>query len=103
METTEELATFLVQVGFDDFPPETVKLAKELAMHAVGAMLAGSVQPASKIVAKHVKAMRGKAEAGYIGGPLRVPVSNAAFVNGLSGHALELEDDALSGVSTVTV
>lgn len=91
MGTTEKLARFVMETGYSDFPKEVVGVTKNHILDCLGAMLAGSREPVSQIVMRYVKNNGGVAEAGAIGGGFRTSLSNAALVNGTSGHARELE------------
>ncbi len=91
MGTTEKLAKFVIHTGYSDFPEEVVRVTKDHILDCLGGMLAGSRERVSQIVMKYVKNGGGVAEVGVIGGGFRTSLSNAALINGTSGHATELE------------
>ncbi len=91
MGTTEKLAKFVIETRYSDFPEEVVRVTKDHILDCLGGILAGSREPVSQIVMKYVKNGGGAAEVGVIGGGFRTSLSNAALVNGTSGHGAELE------------
>ncbi len=104
MSPLEQLARFVVETSFRDFPQDVTRFSKELVLSCLGGILAGSTWPAGEIVAKYVKEMAGTPEAGVIGAGFRAPAQNAAFVNGVAAHATELEDDSFpEAASTITL
>jgi 2-methylcitrate dehydratase PrpD len=88
---TGQVSEFIVGTRFDQIPKEVVQIAKEFVLDSVGVQLIGSREPVSKIVREYVKAEGGTPEAGVIGGGFRTSVTHAAFLNGTSNHAPELE------------
>ena len=50
MGTTEKLAQFIVETGYESIPPEAVHAAKRAMIDTFGVMLAGSKEPASKSI-----------------------------------------------------
>lgn len=103
-QTTRRLAEFVVNTRYGDFPPETVKLAKELILHCLGGNLGGVKEPPSRIVINFVKKSGGKREAGVIGAGFKSSVENAAYVGGVTPHAIEVEDGSWPGAaSPITV
>ena len=104
MGTTEVLARYLVDTRYSDIPDEAVEAAKRLVLDCLGATLRGSRERVSQIAIKYVKDSGGIAESGVIGGGFSTSLTNAAFVNGTSAHALELESvGRYSGSNICTV
>jgi 2-methylcitrate dehydratase PrpD len=93
MALADRLAEFVADTNFDDIPNETVSFTKHLASKIVAAMLNGSTTSAGRKTASYIKAKQGVAEAGVIGARFRCTLEDAAFVNGITSHASELEDD----------
>ena len=91
MNTTDTLAKFLVETKSDDIPEEAMNLAKGFICYGLGYMLGGSREEVTQMAIRVVKEEGGADECGVVGGGFRTSLTNAVFVNGLSGHALELE------------
>lgn len=91
MNFTDQISEFTVGVPFEQIPMEVVRVAKEFVLDSVGVQLIGSREPVSKIVREYIKEDGGIPEAGVIGGGFRTSVTHAAFLNGTSNHAPELE------------
>jgi len=91
--TTEELASFLARVRFEDLPEEATERAKELFLDWLGSALAGKG-------ARPVQALERFAETmGPGDGPSEILVSRrrtsplfAALVNGAASHVVEQDD-----------
>jgi len=92
MDLTRQLARFVCETQFKDIPQETVNKAKECFLDWHGVALAGTTDPASKIITQYVLASGGKPEASLIGSNLKTDMGNAALANGLIGHALDFDD-----------
>jgi 2-methylcitrate dehydratase PrpD len=88
---TGQVSEFIVGARFDQIPEAVVQIAKEFVLDSVGVQLIGSREPVSKIVREYIKGEGGTPEAGVIGGGFRTSVTHAAFLNGTSNHAPELE------------
>ncbi|MFC1918793.1 MmgE/PrpD family protein [Chloroflexota bacterium] len=95
MEATEKLARFIVETGFEKMPAETVPIVKHRLLDTLGVTLAGSREPAAKIITNLVKKLGGEPAAGVIGGKFRTSAPNAALANGTMGHALDYDDAGL--------
>ncbi len=91
MELTDQISEFIGRTHFEQIPKEVVRIAKEFVLDSVGVQLVGSSEPVSKIAREYIKENGGTSEAGVIGGGFRTSVTNAAFLNGTSNHAPELE------------
>jgi len=90
LSAMERLAQFCVQTRFDDLPVALVTQAKRHILDTFGAALAG----AGSEVAKQAQAVF-RDEPGDTpvwGTPLRTSTAQAAMLNGISAHALELDD-----------
>jgi 2-methylcitrate dehydratase PrpD len=104
MALADQLAEFVAYTDFDHIPKEAVTYTKHLASKIVAAMLNGSATTAGKKSAAYIKSKKGVPEAGIIGAGFRCPLEDAAFVNGITSHAAELEDDQFpSSASDITV
>jgi 2-methylcitrate dehydratase PrpD len=91
MGTTEKLVKFVLDTSYSDLPAEAVTIAKNFVLDCLGAMLAASRERVTQMLVRYIKDSGGVAEVGVIGGGFRTSLENAAFVNGTSTHAVELE------------
>ena len=94
---THELVSFAVNTRFADLPEETVEIAKRCIVDGTAVMMAGSTEPAAIILREFAREVSGAREARTLGKhSMMVPVHLAAQINGISGHALDWDDTALS-------
>jgi 2-methylcitrate dehydratase PrpD len=105
MGTTEQIAQFVVQTSYASIPGEAVAVAKNAILDGLGVMVAGSTEPAAKIIAEHIKGLGGAPQAGVIAQGFRTSVVPAALANGTIAHALDYDDvlTPMTGHPTVVV
>ena len=89
---TRELAKFLVATNFEDLHVSVQRHAKLCILDWLGASLAGSVEPPSRIVRAVIRDLGGKKESTVIGAHEKTTCLNAALANGIAGHTIELDD-----------
>lgn len=89
---TAVLAAYAAGLRYEDIPPQVVDKVKACVLDAIGCMVFGATLPWTRIVADVVRDEGGAPQASLIGSRVRVPVSQAVFVNGSAGHAFELDD-----------
>jgi 2-methylcitrate dehydratase PrpD len=94
MGATGDIAEWVCGTDYSAFNSTVVKYSKDLCINALGGSLAGSTRRAGQTVIRYVKECRAHPEAGIIGGGFRTSIEYAAFANGSTYHATELEDDA---------
>ncbi|MBD9611419.1 MmgE/PrpD family protein [Pseudomonas sp. PDM02] len=89
-ERLQRLAQFCVDTRFEDLPPVLVAQAKRHILDTFGATLAG----ADSDVAKQARLVFSGETGGTLvwGADLRVGSAQAAMLNGVAAHALELDD-----------
>ena len=89
-ERMQRLAQFCVDTRFEDLPPALVAQAKRHILDTFGATLAG----ADSDVAKQARLVFAGETGGTLvwGADLRVGAAQAAMLNGVAAHALELDD-----------
>jgi 2-methylcitrate dehydratase PrpD len=92
LSVTKKLADFVVETTFDDLPDGVTEHAKVCILDWIGVALAGSLKPPSRIIASIIREMAGREEAAVIGMGFRTSCPNAALVNGVMGHSVELDD-----------
>jgi len=94
---TDELIAFILETTYDDLPAEAIEIAKKCIVDGTACMMAGSTEPAADILRARVAHIGGVEECHILGkGSMLAPLHMAAQVNGISGHALDWDDTALS-------
>ncbi len=94
---TKSVVRFVEAARFENFPDEALAIAKHCIIDGLGVMLAGSTQAAGEIVRDFANDFGSKQEATAFGrSPLKTSMSQAALVNGTSGHALDWDDTQLT-------
>jgi 2-methylcitrate dehydratase PrpD len=96
------LAAFVDRLAFADIPAEVARRAQHLILDGTGIALAST---GFDFAHRTLTAMRGLAGAGdtpVIGLPDRLPLRDAALVNGVLIHGLDFDDTHLGGVVHAT-
>ncbi len=91
-DKTGELAHKLCQVYFSDFPASTVRKAKLHLLDTLGAGLAGSKSAETQRVWHGLGLRTDAGRSAVWGMPQDIGPRSASFINGVSAHALELDD-----------
>lgn len=86
------LANKIAATGFDDFPDATVKKAKLHILDTFGVAVAGSASAETRMTLTALGVEVSTGASGIWGTPLSLDARTAALVNGVSAHALELDD-----------
>ncbi len=89
---TERLARFTAETEYAKLPVEAVAAAKRAMLDYAGVTLAGSKEPAGRIMANLVRQMGCTPRAVVVGSGFRTSSSNAALANGTMVHALDYDD-----------
>jgi 2-methylcitrate dehydratase PrpD len=92
VRATAHIAEFVTKSRWEDCPAEAVETARRAILDCLGVMLAGSVEPAARIVADVARAEGGSPLATVVGTPLRTGTVWAALANGTAAHALDFDD-----------
>lgn len=92
MSLTRTLAEHVISTRFQDLPAEAVVQAKRAILDTVGVGLAGSREPAARIVAEIVQELGGRDQATAAGFGFRCSAPDAALINGTAAHALDYDD-----------
>src|SRR5262252_9366896 len=105
MRATSHLAEFVTKSRWEDCPAEAVEAARRAILDCLGVMLAGSVEPAARLVTDVARAEGGSPLATVVGTPLRTGAVWAALANGTAAHALDFDDTnfAMMGHPTAPV
>jgi 2-methylcitrate dehydratase PrpD len=91
-DISAQLAAKLCNVRFSDFPASTVHKAKLHILDTLGAALAGSASAETQIAWRALGLQMDKGSAAAWGMPFDLSPRSASFINGISAHALELDD-----------
>jgi 2-methylcitrate dehydratase PrpD len=93
---TKELVEYTVSTSYENYPGEVIEKTKLLILDNIGCALGGSRSPIGKAVLDPFRNMGGSEEATVIGGGVKVPCIQAAFVNGTMANALDFDDAYLA-------
>jgi 2-methylcitrate dehydratase PrpD len=99
------LAEFALGLDAAALPDDVTARARHCLLDWIGVTVAGAAEPLSRIVREEAAAEGGRPEAMVFGAVERLPVVQAALVNGTASHALDYDDviAALLGHPTVAV
>ena len=103
MGATEKIAKWIVDTGYEDIPPDAIRVANESCFDLLGVILAGSTQPVADIIQQYVTDQGGNGEATVLASGQRSTSSQAALANGTMGHALDYDDFGGFGHPTVAI
>lgn len=101
MGPTERLARFVVETRIENIPVRAVETAKLVILDALGVTLAGSRQPAARILTDYVRELGAAPRAGVIGADLRTAPPLSALVNGSMAFILDYDDDLHGSIHTL--
>lgn len=89
---TSKLVEFICKTGFDDLSPAAVKMAGLAILDWMGSAAAGGRYSPAQAMLGVVEELGGSPEATLLAGGGRSSCLNAALVNGLISHIVELDD-----------
>jgi 2-methylcitrate dehydratase PrpD len=99
---SEVLATFVGDTAADRIPPAVANRAKYLILDAVGIALASTTYDFAHRAMTAIGGLAGPGEAAVIGMPARLPLRDAALVNGILIHGLDFDDTHSGGIIHAT-
>ncbi len=94
MGVTEKIGTFVLETG--TIPDEVRALGTKHLVNGIAVMLSGATEESGAIVRAHLEEIGGKAQATVLGTSLRAPLQQAAWANGVAGHAMDYDDTQLA-------
>ena len=103
MGATERIAEWVVNTGYEDIPPEAIRVANESCFDLLGVILAGSTEPVGEIIRGYVEDQGAAAQATILASGLQSSLANTALANGTMGHALDYDDFGGFGHPTVAI
>lgn len=86
------LSQFICRTSFDELPEPLVVKAKQHLLDTLGAALAGSQTPLTQRALRAMNASESEGASGIWGADYGLSARNAALINGIAAHALELDD-----------
>src|SRR5258707_6649777 len=92
MNTTSMLAEFITKSRLEAFPEAALDGARRAFLDCLGVMLAGSIEPAARILQQVAQAEGGLPLATVVGTGRRTGAVWAALCNGTAAHALDFDD-----------
>ena len=92
MGTTTRLAEFVLKSAWEDLPAAAIERAKAAILDTIGVMLAGSVEPAARIIQRLAEEEGGVPRCTVVGTGRRTGAVWAALANGTAAHALDFDD-----------
>src|SRR6187551_68467 len=97
------LAEFAANMRYDDIPPPVRELAKLLILDALGCGLAATDYEFARSTLAGAHALGGDGPCAVIGNQQRLPLRDAALVNGVLLHGLDFDDSNFLGIVHPTV
>jgi 2-methylcitrate dehydratase PrpD len=92
MNATALLAEFVTKSRLEDCPEAAVEAARRAILDCLGVMLAGSIEPAARILQHVAQAEGGSPLCSVVGTTQRTGAVWAALCNGTAAHALDFDD-----------
>jgi 2-methylcitrate dehydratase PrpD len=99
---SEDLAQFVGNFSIDDVPTAVTARAKYLILDAVGIALASTTYDFAHRAVTAILGLAGSGDTVIIGMPERLPVRDAALINGILIHGLDFDDTHSGGVIHAT-
>jgi len=92
-QVTKMLAEHVAKLRYEELPPEVIKSAKQHILDGLGNQIAASaISEHARIVAGMMHKWGGTPESTVVGYGYKLPAPNAALVNAMLGHGVELDD-----------
>ena len=89
---TKRLAEFVVDTRTTDIPAPVLAGSRYALIDTLGCALAGTLEPAAELAAQWAQEMGAPGKATVWGRNLTTSAAEAAFANGIAGHALDFDD-----------
>jgi 2-methylcitrate dehydratase PrpD len=100
---SEQLADFTAGLSLRAVPPEVIVRAKHLLLDALGCAFAAREEAFAIRIAASIAKLAGEGPRGVVGMAHRLPLRDAAVVNGMLMHGLDYDDTHAAGVLHLTV
>ena len=89
---TQRLAEFVIDTDAAEVPREVIDASRDAVIDTLGVALVGGLDEVGEIALKYVRDLGARPEATIWGTHVASSVAEAAFVNGIFGHALDFDD-----------
>ena len=89
---TQRLAEFVIDTRTSDVPSDVLDASRDALIDTVGVALVGSLDEVGEITLRYVSDLGARKEATIWGSHVVTSMAEAAFANGVSGHALDFDD-----------
>ena len=100
---SSRLADFTAGLGLDAVPAPVAQRAKHLMLDAIGCAFAARREEFAARIARSVAKLAGPGPRRVVGLPHRLPLRDAALVNGMLMHGLDYDDTHAAGIIHLTV
>ena len=91
MGATAEFCRIIAAISPDDIPSDALAAARRLTLDGIAVAIAGGIEQAPRILARHLRDLGGAPQATAINFGFRTSPVSAAYVNGASMHVLDYE------------
>ena len=98
---TAQLADFLAATRFADLPAEAIDAAKIFVLDLIGCALGAQRTDEVRIAAEVTRQLGGTPDCSVLGLDFKTSCQNAAYLNGISSHVIELDDTHRSSITHV--
>ena len=88
----EQWSEHFLSTPFERLPADVIEQAKRALLDYLGVAIGGASMPMARIAASYFVDLGGKPEASLLLDDRRLPAIHAALVNGVYGHALDMDD-----------
>ena len=103
MEIASQLAKWIVKTKSEEILKDVVEKAKVHVLDTLGVMIAVSTDNVGKVITEYAKDIGGKPVCRVVGTSIKTVPPIAALVNGVTGHALDFDDNSYSYIGHVSV
>jgi 2-methylcitrate dehydratase PrpD len=91
MGATAEFCRIMAAISADNIPPDALAAGRRLILDGVAVAVAGGVEQAPRILARHLRDLGGAPQAAVINFGFRASPVSAAYINGAAMHVLDFE------------
>ncbi len=92
-----QVARFAVNTEYSNLPPELVENSKTFMLDLLGCIIGAKHIASSQTISKVVLGLGGQPQSTVIGYTTKTSAPMAAFINGTTGHAFDMDDDHREG------
>lgn len=98
---TRDLAEFLAGLTPENVPPAAIAAAKVMVLDLLGCTLGAMQSPEVAMAAAVIDSLGGTPESTALGQRFRTACHNAAYLNGIASHVIELDDTHRDSITHV--